>query len=87
MPKNNPGRSAVSAVMGRWPFTSSLILLGETSICLQLVAGRDAQAGEFRGGVDLKQLAPRDALEIAEAAAAKQGLGIGAGERAHHAAL
>jgi hypothetical protein len=32
MPKNNPSRSAVSAVMARWPLTSSLILLGETSM-------------------------------------------------------
>lgn len=30
MPKKIPSRSAVSAVMGRWPFTSSLIRLGET---------------------------------------------------------
>jgi hypothetical protein len=31
-PKNIPSRSAVSAVMGRSPFTNSLILLGETSM-------------------------------------------------------
>jgi hypothetical protein len=38
--------------------------------------------------VDLKQLAPRDTLDIAEAGhrtAVKQGLGIGARERANHA--
>jgi len=51
--------------------------------CFQLVAGRDAQAGEFGGGVDLKQFAPRDALDIAEAgyrAAVKQGFGVTARE-------
>jgi hypothetical protein len=49
--------------------------------CLQWVTRRDAQADEFRGGVDLKQLAPRDALDVAEAGyrtAAKDGLSIGA---------
>jgi hypothetical protein len=57
---------------------------------LELVAGRDAQAGEFRGGVKLKQLAPRDALDIAKAgnrATVKQGLGIGARERSNHATV
>jgi hypothetical protein len=32
MPKNNPSLSAVPAVTGRFPLTSSLILLGETSM-------------------------------------------------------
>jgi hypothetical protein len=56
--------------------------------CLQLIARRHTQAAEFRGGVDLKQLAPRDALDVAEAgyrAAVKQGLRIGARKRANHA--
>jgi hypothetical protein len=37
MPKNNPSRSAVSAVMGGCPLTSSLILLGETSMSAALL--------------------------------------------------
>jgi len=66
-----------------WPFAVGFQ-------CLQLVVRRDAQAVELRGGVDLKQLAPRDALDVAEAGyrtAVKQGLGIGARERANHAQL
>jgi len=57
---------------------------------LQLVTRLDAQAGEFRGGMDLKRLTPRDALDVAEAgyrAAVKQGLSIRARERANHAAV
>ena len=56
--------------------------------CLQLVARWDAQAGKLGGRVDLKQLAPGDALDVAEAgnrAAVKQGLGVCARERADHA--
>jgi hypothetical protein len=55
-----------------------------------LVARRAAQAAEFRGGVNLKQLAPRDALDVAEAGcrtAVKLGLGIGARERTSRARL
>jgi hypothetical protein len=55
---------------------------------LQVDARRDAQGGELGGGVDLKQLAPRDALDVADAGyptAAKQALGIGAREPANHA--
>jgi hypothetical protein len=40
--------------------------------------------------VDLEQLSPSDALDVAEAGyrvAMKQGLGIGARERANHAAF
>lgn len=51
--------------------------------CLDLVAGWDAQAGKFRGRVHLKQLLPRNALDIAKARyrlAVKQSLGIGARE-------
>ena len=58
--------------------------------CLQLVARWDAQAAEFRGGMDLNPLAPRDALDVAEAGyltAVKQGLGIGARERAESCAV
>jgi hypothetical protein len=50
--------------------------------CIQLLARRDVQAGEFRGGVNLKQLAPRDALDAAKAgyrSAMKQHLGIRGG--------
>ena len=58
--------------------------------CLQLIAWWDAQAGELGSCVDLKQLASRDALDIAEAGdrtTAKQRPGVGARERADHAAF
>jgi len=63
------------------PDTHTVLALAVGFQCLPLVARRDAPAGEFRGGMNLKQLASRDALEIAEGrygAAAKQGLGIDA---------
>jgi len=66
-----------------WPLRSDF----NASIWLP---GGHAQTGEFGCGLDLKQLAPGDALEIAEAryrTAMKQCLGIGARERANHAAL
>jgi hypothetical protein len=55
---------------------------------LQTISRRDPQASELGGRVELKQLTPRDTLDVAEArnrAALKQGLGIGARERANHA--
>jgi hypothetical protein len=57
---------------------------------LQLVARRNTQAGALSGGEDLKQLAPDDPLDVAEAgyrATVKKGLGICTGERAEHTIL
>jgi hypothetical protein len=59
------------------------------SQCLQLVSRRDAQTRELGGGVDAEQLAPGDALDAAETGnrpTVKQGLGVGARERADQAA-
>jgi hypothetical protein len=64
----------------------AVLLLSIGFQCFQVVAWRHTQATEFRGGLNLKQLAPRDALDVAEAeyrTAVKEGLGFGTRKRAN----